>query len=68
MGNLSRYLKFIVAVIGAALTAAATAFPDSTWLDTWGPIISAVLTAAAVYAVPNSPAPAGGPGEPPAGL
>lgn len=68
MGNVTRYLKFIVAVIGAALTAATTAFPDASWLNTWGPIISAVLTAVAVYAVPNSPAPATGWAEPPAGL
>ena len=53
---MSKYRKFIVALLGAAVTSA---------LQIWGPdtsagqiltIASALLTAAAVYVFPNEPA------------
>jgi len=51
-----KYAKAIVAVIGAALTAASTFVAPG---STWGHIVTialAAVTAAGVYAVPNTPA------------
>lgn len=56
---LSEYRKFIAAVVGAGVTSA---------LQIWGPdtkvgqiltVVSAVLTAVAVYTVPNETEPGG---------
>ncbi len=49
------YAKAIVAVIGAAVTSALAIFPQGT--TTWNAltILSAALTALAVYVVPNAP-------------
>lgn len=50
------YLKFVVAIVGAAVTTALTLTtieaPEYKWLM----IASSILTAIAVYAVPNKPA------------
>ncbi len=51
------YAKAIVAVIGAGVTAALGIFPANTSTWTALTIASAVLTAAAVYLVPNNPTP-----------
>ena len=52
-----QYAKAIVAVLGAAVTAALGIFPSNsqTWIILT--IASAALTAAAVYLVPNTPPP-----------
>lgn len=52
---MSQYLKAIVAIIGAAVTAALGLVPEgsSTWIALT--VIAAALTAAAVYLVPNTP-------------
>jgi hypothetical protein len=55
MSNVLNYLKAIVAVIGAVATALLTALPDNETVQTWGPIVSAFVTAIAVYVVPNIP-------------
>jgi hypothetical protein len=56
MSKLAPYAKAIVAILGAGITAA---------LGIWGPdtkvgmvltILAAMITAASVYAVPNTPA------------
>lgn len=54
---MSLYAKAIVAIIGAAVTAALGIFPAST--TTWQllTILSAAITAAGVYVTPNKPAP-----------
>jgi hypothetical protein len=51
-----QYAKAIVAVIGAAVTAALAIFPSGS--TTWNAltITSAALTALGVYLVPNAPA------------
>jgi hypothetical protein len=56
MKNVAEYAKFIVAVIGAGLTAALQfAAPDTSEFK-WLTIALAVVTAIAVYVVPNAPA------------
>ena len=49
-----RYAKFFVAVLGGAVTAALAVFPPGT--TTWNllTVLSAALTAAGVYLVPNA--------------
>lgn len=49
--------KALVAILGSAVTAALGIFPENT--GTWQAltILSAALTAAAVYLVPNTPKP-----------
>lgn len=46
-----QYAKAITAAIGAGVTAAISYYPHATWL----PIVSAVLTLLATYAIPNVP-------------
>jgi hypothetical protein len=53
MSNLAPYAKTVVAILGAVLTAVLTQFPDNEAVQQWGPIVSALLTALTVYAVPN---------------
>ena len=53
MTRVQPYMKAIVAILGAVLTAVVTQFPDNEAVQQWGPIVSALLTALAVYAVPN---------------
>lgn len=53
MNSIAPYMKTVVAVLGAVLTAVMTQFPDSEQVQQWGPIVSALLTALAVYVVPN---------------
>jgi hypothetical protein len=53
VNQLAPYAKTVVAILGAVLTAVLTQFPDSEAVQTWGPIVSALLTALTVYAVPN---------------
>jgi len=52
-----QYAKALVAIAGATVTAALGIFPDNsqTWIILT--IVSAALTAAAVYLVPNQPKP-----------
>lgn len=50
-----RYAKALVAVLGAALTAASHTLPLTELQQGWVTIGLAVLSAAAVYAVPNAP-------------
>ena len=55
MVNVAAYAKFIVAVVGAGISAALTfAAPDTPEFK-WLTIGAAVLTAVGVYFVPNSP-------------
>ena len=53
MSKVAPYMKTVVAILGAVLTAVMTQFPDNAAVQQWGPIVSALLTALAVYAVPN---------------
>lgn len=53
MSKVAPYTKTVVAILGAVLTAVMTQFPDNPAVQQWGPIVSALLTALAVYAVPN---------------
>ena len=53
MNAVAPYMKTAVAILGAVLTAVMTQFPDNEDVQQWGPIVSALLTALAVYAVPN---------------
>lgn len=52
--KVQEYAKFIAALIGSAVTAGATLLPAEglEWLS----FVAALLTAVAVYAVPNKPA------------
>lgn len=50
----SRYYKAIVAVLGAGVTAALGIVPPDSSLWQTLTVVSALLTAAAVYAVPNA--------------
>lgn len=45
------YSKFIVAVLGAAVTSLQTYYGTQHWV----PVVIAVLTAVVVYLVPNQP-------------
>ncbi len=47
---MAKYRKFIVAVIGFAVSVASVYFTDTTWL----PPLVAFLTAIGVYQVPNA--------------
>jgi hypothetical protein len=53
--NIAAYAKFIVAVVGAGITAALTFAAPGTPVFEWLTIGSAVLTAIGVYFVPNAP-------------
>lgn len=53
MSKVQPYLKFVVAIIGAVVTTALTQYPDNHAVQTWGPIVTSILTAAGVYATPN---------------
>lgn len=56
MKNLAEYAKFIVAIVGAGLTSALQfAAPDTNEFK-WITIALAVVTAIAVFFVPNQPA------------
>lgn len=49
------YAKAFVAIVGAAVTAALGVFPENSTVWVALTIVSAALTAAAVYATPNTP-------------
>lgn len=49
------YAKAFVAIVGAAVTAALGVFPANSPVWTALTILSAALTAAGVYLVPNAP-------------
>lgn len=51
-----KYAKFVVAIVGSAVTAALAIFPPGTSAYNALTILSAALTAAGVYLVPNKPA------------
>ena len=60
MTTIQPYMKAVVAVLGALVTALVAvlpvvmeSFPEHQGVQTWGPIVSAFLTAVAVYVVPN---------------
>lgn len=53
---MSKYAKGIVGVIGATVTAALGIIPPNTTIWTLLTILSAAITAAGVYFVPNTPA------------
>jgi hypothetical protein len=55
VSNIQQYAKFLVAILGAAFTASTQAFPDNSVIASYGPLVLSVLTAIAVYAVPNKP-------------
>ncbi len=52
---MSKYAKFIVAVLGAVATAVISVFGAGTTAGQVATIVLAALTAAAVYVVPNGP-------------
>lgn len=55
MNNLAAYAKFVVAVVGAGITSALQfAAPDTNEFK-WLTIALAVVTAVAVFFVPNAP-------------
>lgn len=53
MDKIAPYAKTVVAIFGAVLTVVLVQFADNEAVQTWGPILSALLTAVTVYAVPN---------------
>lgn len=53
LDKIQAYAKFLVAIIGAVLTSASTLFPDNTVVKDWGPLVLSLVTAIAVYRVPN---------------
>ncbi len=55
-----RYAKALIAIVGAAATSALAIVPAHSTLWTVLTVVSAALTAAAVYLVPNA-SPPGGP-------
>ncbi len=55
MSKLSPYAKFVVALVGAALTAAQATLPLTPTQHAWVTIGLAVVSAVAVYTVPNAP-------------
>jgi hypothetical protein len=66
----NKYAKAIVAIVGAAVTAALGVFPSGGSVWTVLQLVAAALTAAGVYTVPNASKPAGvapaAPADPPA--
>ena len=60
---MSRYAKFIVAIVGAVSTWATTYYPNDPDIAKWVGLALAVATCVSVYAVPNQP-PAGQPHDP----
>lgn len=66
MTKIQPYAKAAVAVLGALVTALIQAFPDNPDVTRWATFVSTILTAVAVYVVPNTaPTDAGNPGESP---
>ena len=55
MDKLTPYMKFVVAVLGAGITAALQLADPGTDLFKYLTIASAMVTAVAVYVVPNKP-------------
>lgn len=60
---MSRYAKFIVAIVGSIAGWAATYFPDDPGVQMWVGLAVAVSTAVGVWATPNQP-PAGEDADP----
>ena len=54
MQSVKPYSKAIVSILGALVVAVMQAFPESAAVQQWGSIIAALVTAVAVYAVPNT--------------
>jgi hypothetical protein len=52
---MNTYAKALVAIVGSAVTAALGIFPAGSTVYTVLTILSAAITAAAVYLVPNAP-------------
>lgn len=53
--TIKQYAKFIAALIGAAVVAFAGLLPED--VSVWAQAVAAFLSAVAVLAVPNAPAP-----------
>ena len=53
MDSIKPYSKAIVSILGALVVAVMQAFPESAAVQQWGSIVAALVTAVAVYAVPN---------------
>ena len=53
---MSKYAKAVIAIVGAAVTAALGIFPSGSPVWTVLQVVAAVLTAAGVYSVPNASA------------
>lgn len=51
--KIAPYAKAIVAILGAVVVAVMQAWPDDPGVQQWGGIVTSLLTAIAVYAVPN---------------
>ncbi len=54
--NIAQYAKAIVAVVSAGLVVVQTEIPISDLAHRWVSVSIAVVTAIAVYAIPNAPA------------
>lgn len=63
MSSISRYLKAVVAIVGAVATWATAYFPGDAEVAKWVGLALALVTAISVYAVPNTP-PAGESADP----
>lgn len=53
LNKLKPYRKFIVAIIGAGLTWAVAEYAGDPDVSKWLSLVTAILTAASVYQVPN---------------
>lgn len=48
---MSKYLKFVIAVLGSVLTSLAVYYAHTEWY----PVVTSAFTAISVYLVPNQP-------------
>lgn len=60
---MSRYAKFLIAIVGVLVTWATGEWPDDEQVRRYGSLLTALTTAVGVYLVPNRP-PAGEPSDP----
>jgi len=63
LAGLSRYRKTVVGLLLATATWAVATFPNDQRVQTYGGLVLALLTAAGIYRVPNTPPP-GEPADP----
>ena len=57
MNKVAPYAKTVVAILGSVLTVVMAQWPENDDVQRWGAILSALLTAVLVYAVPNKDVP-----------